>query len=254
MPRRNSIIVAVGQMYAYLNAIKKELYAEYFGLEGGIGYMQIDWNIVSSVIAMIIAVISLIFSGVQIYLSNKQCMFDRRLKVFMLVQGLMALCREYLDGILKERNYEPEPSVDTMFANLTNNSYLESMENAIEHPLQSPFQQEFLRRREELRKMAMECELIFKGKEKLAYSEFVRAYEKTLEVMYRYKIVADKMEEENKKHRLTDEALINICGEEPVRHELYYALEALKTAYEAAAQKNAQRKIRKQITLKFWIM
>lgn len=216
--------------------------------------MQIDWNIVSSVIAMIIAVISLIFSGVQIYLSNKQCMFDRRLKVYMLVQGLIDLCREYLNGILTERNNGPEPSVDTMFANLTNNSYLERMANAIEHPLQSPFQQDFLRRREELRKMAMECELIFKGKEKLVYSEFVRAYETTLMAMYRYKIVVDKMEKENKKHQTTDEALINMCGEKSVRHDLYDALEALKTAYEAAAQKNVQRKIRKQITLKFWFM
>lgn len=216
--------------------------------------MQIDWNIVSSVIAMIIAVISLIFSGVQIYLSNKQCMFDRRLKVYMLVQGLIDLCREYLNGILTERNNGPEPSVDTMFANLTNNSYLERMANAIEHPLQSPFQQDFLRRREELRKMAMECELIFKGKETLAYSEFVRAYEKTLEVMYRYKMVIDKMEETSNKYHMTEEALINICREKPARHKLYDALEALKTAYEAAVQKNVQRKIRKQITLKSWFM
>lgn len=33
MFHRNSIIVAMKQMYAYLNAIKKELYAEYFGLD-----------------------------------------------------------------------------------------------------------------------------------------------------------------------------------------------------------------------------
>lgn len=216
--------------------------------------MQIDWNIVSSVIAMMIAVISLIFSGVQIYLSNKQCLFDRRLKVYMLVQGLMDLCRDYLDGILTERNNGPEPSVDTMFANLTNNSYLESMANAIEHPLQSLFQQDFLRKREELRKMAMECELIFKGKEAGVYGCFVRTYENTLVAMYRYKIVIDKMEETNNKHRMTEEALVNICGEEQVRHKLYDALEALKTAYDAAEQEEVERKIRKQITLKFWFM
>lgn len=213
-----------------------------------------DWNFWCSIITAGAALSALFISCKQMALSNKQCLFERRLKAYMLVQGMIDLCREYLDGILKERNYGPEPSVDTMFANLTNNSYLESMANAIEHPLQSPFQQDFLRRREELRKMAMECELIFKGKEKLAYSEFVRAYEKTLKVMYRYKIVADKMEEENKKHRLSDEALINMCGEKTVRHDLYDALDALKTAYEAAAQENVQRKIRKQITLKFWFM
>ena len=66
--------------------------------------------------------------------------------------------------------------------------------------------------------------------------------------------VIDKMEEINNKHRMTEEALINMCGEKPVRYDLYDALEALKTAYEAAAQENVERNIRKQITLKFWFM
>lgn len=216
--------------------------------------MRVDVNIVWSGITAIAAIIALFISCKQMALSNKQCLFERRLKAYMLVQGLIDLCREYLDGILAERNNGPEPSVDSMFANLTNNSYLESMANAIEHPLQSPFHQDFLKKREELRKVAMECELIFKGKETLTYSVFVRAYEKTLAVMYRYKMVIDKMEEINNKHHMTEEALINICGEKPVRHDLYDALDALKTAYEAAVQKNVQRKIRKQITLKSWFM
>ncbi|MEE1378717.1 MAG: hypothetical protein UF438_08430 [Oribacterium sp.] len=213
-----------------------------------------DWNFWCSIITAGVALCALLISCQQMALSNKQCLFERRLKAYMLVQGMIDLCREYLDSILAERNNGPEPSVDSMFANLTNNSYLESMANAIEHPLQSPFHQDLLRRREELRKMAMECELIFKGKETLAYSEFVRAYEKTLEVMYRYKMVIDKMEETNNKHHMTEEVLINICGEKPARHKLYDALEALKTAYEAAVQKNVQRKVRKQITLKSWFM
>ena len=213
-----------------------------------------DWNFWCSIITAGAALIALFISCKQMALSNKQCLFDRRLKVYMLVQGLMALCREYLNGILTERNNGPEYSVGSMFANLTNNSYLESMENAIEHPLQSPFQQDFLRQREELRKVAMECELMFKGKEAGVYGDFVRAYEKTLAAMYRYKIVIDKMEETNNKHRMTEDALVNICREEPVRHELYETLEALKVAYDAAEQENVQRKIRKQITLKFWFM
>lgn len=213
-----------------------------------------DWNFWCSIITAGVALIALFISCKQMALSNKQCLFERRLKAYMLVQGMMDLCREYLNGILTERNNGPEPSVDTMFGYLTNNSYLESMANAIEHPVQSPYHQDFLRKREELRKVVMECELIFKGKEILIYSAFVRAYEKTLEVMYRYKMVIDKMEETNNKHHMTEEALINICGEKPVRHELYDALEALKTAYDVAAQKKVERKIRKQITLKSWFM
>lgn len=213
-----------------------------------------DWNFWCSIITAGVALIALFISCKQMALSNKQCLFERRLKAYMLVQGMMGLCREYLNGILMERNNGPEYCVGFIFTNLTNNSYLESMANAIEHPLQSPFHQDFLRRREELRKMAMECELIFKGKEAGSYGNFVRAYEKTLAAMYRYKIVIDKMKETNNKHRMTEEALINMCGEKPVRYDLYDALDALKTAYEAAAQENVQRKIWKQITLKFWFM
>lgn len=124
-----------------------------------------DWNFWCSIITAGVALIALFISCKQMALSNKQCLFERRLKAYMLVQGMMNLCREYLNGILTERNNGPEYSVGFIFANLTNNSYLESMAKAIEHPLQSPFHQDFLRRREELRKMAMECELIFKGKE-----------------------------------------------------------------------------------------
>lgn len=213
-----------------------------------------DWNFWCSIITAGVALCALLISCKQMALSNKQCLFERRLKAYMLVQGMMDLCREDLDGILREKNNGPEPSVDSMFANLTNNTYLESMANAIEHPLQSPYHQDFLKKREELRKVAMECELIFKGKETLAYSVFVRAYEKTLAVMYRYKMVIDKMEETNNKHHMTEEALINICGEEPVRHELYDALEALKIAYDVATQGEVERKIRKQINLKSWSM
>lgn len=213
-----------------------------------------DWNFWCSIITAGVALCALFISCQQMALSNKQCLFKRRLKVYMLVQGMIDLCQEYLDSILAERNNGPEPSVDFMFANLTNNSYFESLANAIEHPLQTPFHQDFLRRREELRKMAMECELIFKGKETLAYSEFVRAYEKTLAVMHKYKIVIDKMEETNNKHHMTEEALINICGEKPARHKLYDTLEELKIAYDVAVQKKVERKIRKQITLKSWFM
>lgn len=112
-----------------------------------------DWNFWCSIITAGVALIALFISCKQMALSNKQCLFERRLKAYMLVQGLIDLCREYLDGILTGRNNGPEPSVDTMFGYLTNNSYLESMANAIEHPLrsflESPFHQDFLRSCEE---------------------------------------------------------------------------------------------------------
>lgn len=210
-----------------------------------------NWSFWCSVITTIATIFALIISCSQIALSNKQSLFDRRLKAYMLVQGLIVLCKEYLDEILmEERTSKPVYSIDFIFAEMTNNSYMESQADAIKHPLQVPYHQNFLRKREELRSLAMELELIFEGQEALLYSNFIRAYEKTLAAMYRYKIVIDNMEKENQKSPKNEEALSNICGEKPIRQKLYGALDNLKTAYDAITQSKAEGKIKQQITLK----
>lgn len=210
-----------------------------------------SWSFWCSVITTIATILALIISCSQIALSNKQSLFDRRLKAYMLVQGLIVLCKEYLDEILmEERTSKPVYSIDSFFAGMTNNSYMESQADAIKHPLQVPYHQNFLRKREELRSLAMELEFIFEGQEALLYSNFIRAYEKTLAAMYRYKIVIDNMEKENQKSPKNEEALSNICGEKPIRQKLYGALDNLKTAYDAITQSKVEGKIKQQITLK----
>lgn len=210
-----------------------------------------NWSFWCSIITTIATIFALIISCSQIALSNKQSLFDRRLKAYMLVQGLIVLCKEYLDEILmEERTSKPVYSIDSIFAGMTNNSYMESQADAIKHPLQVPFHQNFLRKREELRSLAMEFEFIFKGPEVSSYSNFIRAYENTLAAMYRYKIVIDNMEKENQKSPKNEEALSNICGEKPIRQKLYGALDNLKTAYDAITQSKAEGKIKQQITLK----
>ena len=169
----------------------------------------------------------------------------------MLVQGLIVLCKEYLDAILlEERTSKPVYSIDSIFAGMTNNSYMESQADAIKNPLQAPYHQNFLRKREELRSLAMEFEFIFKGPEVSSYSNFIRAYENTLMEMYRYKMVIDNMEKENQKSPKNEEALSNICGEKTIRQNLYGALDELKTAYDAVTQSKVEGKIKKQIDLK----
>ena len=115
-----------------------------------------NWSFWCSVITPIATIFALIISCSQIALSNKQSLFDRRLKAYMLVQGLIGLCKEYLDAILRERTSKPVYSIDSIFAEITNNSYMESQADAIKNPLQAPYHQNFLRKREELRSLAME--------------------------------------------------------------------------------------------------
>ena len=143
-----------------------------------------DWNFGLSIITAITAIGSLGLSSHQMRLSNKQNLFDRRLKAYMLANGLISLCEENYKWLSEKRKTEPQWANAYIFMLITNNTYMESQVDAIDHPLEQPFHKEFLRKREELRNTAMEVELIFKGEVALTYSEFLRAYESVLATMY----------------------------------------------------------------------
>ena len=104
-------------------------------------------------------------------------------------------------------------------------------------------------KREELRNMAMEFELIFKGNVTSLYSNFLRDYESVLAVMYQYQIIIKKMEEENGKHPNTSEVLSKMFSEEEYRDRLYDALGKLKASYDAVSQEKNDKQLRKQLTL-----
>ncbi len=203
-----------------------------------------DWNFWCTVMTSVAAVIAICVSVHQIRLSNKQQLFDRRLKAYMLANGLISLCKENYMWLSAKRENTPQFANDYVFIWLTNNTYMESQADAIEHPLEQPFHKEFLRKREELRNTAMEIELIFKGKAALAYSNFLRTYEAALAVMYQYQIIIDKMRKENEKHPMTIEG-----SEEKYRDNLYDALAKLRKAYDAVTQDQVEKQMKKQLKL-----
>ena len=184
-----------------------------------------DWNFWCSIITALVAIVALFLSIHQIKLSNKQSLFDRRLKAYMLANGLISLCKDNYKWISEERA------------------------DAIDHPLEQPFHKEFLRKREELRNSAMEVELIFRGEAALTYSEFLRAYESALATMYQYQIIIDKMMKENEKHPMTLEKAGKMFSEENYRNNLYNALEKLKKTYDVAIQDNIKKQMEKQLRL-----
>lgn len=53
-----------------------------------------DWNLLCSIITALVAIVALFLSFYQITLSNKQNLFDRRLKAYMLVNGLVSICKD----------------------------------------------------------------------------------------------------------------------------------------------------------------
>lgn len=208
-----------------------------------------DWNFWCTVMTSIAAFIAIYLSVRQMQISNKQQLFDRRLKAYMLVNGIISLCKKNYMWLSEKREAKPQLANDLVFMWLTNNTYMESQAKAIQQPLEQPFHNEFLKKLEELRSMAMEFELIFKGDIALQYSNFLRDYEKTLAVMYQYQIIIKKINEENRKHPRSLEELSQMFPEEEYRDSLYKALDKLRESYDVVAQEKVEKKLRKQIAL-----
>lgn len=208
-----------------------------------------DWNFWCTVMTSVASVIALCVSVHQIRLSNKQQLFDRRLKAYMMANSIISLCKENYVFLSEKRKAEPQFANDLVFVWLTNNTYMEGQAEAIEHPLEQPFHKELLKKREELRNMAMEFEFIFKGNVASLYGNFLRDYENALAVMYQYEIIIRKMKEENEKYPNTSEVLSKMFSEEEYRDRLYDALGKLKASYDAVSQEKNDKQLRKQLTL-----
>ena len=66
-------------------------------------FMLKDWNFLFSIVTAITAIGALVLSIRQMRLSNKQNLFDRRLKAYMLANGLISLCEENYNWLLEKR-------------------------------------------------------------------------------------------------------------------------------------------------------
>lgn len=212
--------------------------------------MLLDWNFWLSLITASVAVIALLQTAHQTKVGNKQHLFDRRLKAYMLAKGLVNLCKENYTQLQSKEDDNPLFANDLIFVWLTNNTYMEQQAGAIKHPLEQPYHVEFLKKCEELKELAEELQLYFNGKAAMQYSDFVSAYRNTLFSMYQYQITLCNMQEANKDHTMTLNE-VQKCIDEPThRKELYAALDNLKIAYDMLISENVEKKLRKQLTLR----
>lgn len=207
--------------------------------------MKIDWNFVLSVITVIIAVIALKQTSTQIRISNKQFLYEKRLKIYMIVSGLMSLCSNNLRILGKYQ--EPEHSNDLNFIYMTNNTYLEEYADAIKNVLSDPYHKKFLKKIEELETIATEATLVFDKKYSDTISRFVNAYKEVLFKMYQYQILMDNIGKENEKHPTEFVILAERFGEEEHRKEVRASIEELERYYNEMLV--IGDKIKKQIKL-----
>lgn len=209
--------------------------------------MLYDWNFWFSVITALVAILALALTFIQIRLSNKQSLFDRRLECYLKIDGLIQLYVVNKKTLEKNRQNEPIFAVNLEFLWLTNNTYLEDVSEAIKNPLENPGHKKFLIKCEEIKKLAIEAELVFKGKESQYISSFIRAYEQLLFKMYQYQIILGKLREYAEQYHSTLEDAQKRIDESSHRNSLLETYTELKTTYLQVEKNNAIKKLKKQI-------
>lgn len=140
--------------------------------------------------------VAISISVIQIIISNKQHLFERRLKNFLIIKALISLfeCnRKYL----QEDRCEPIFAYDLIFSWLTNNTYLSDITAVISNQLKQEYQKSFLIKLEDLEEVATENEYIFPNSINKSTARFTRAYKELLHKFYKYAVCWNSIEELN---------------------------------------------------------
>ena len=211
--------------------------------------MFINWNFLFSTITGLAAIIALVLTFIQIRLSNKQSLFQKRLDCYLKIDSLINLYKTNRKLLEINRLDEPLFEVESEFLWLTNNTYLEEVGEAIITPLEKPVHKKFLIKCEELEKLSVETELVFAGKEVEDISSFISGYRQLLVKMYQYQICLKKMHEYSEQFSATLDKAEEAVKELNFRKELLNAFEEIKKAYSQVFRNNGMNKIKKQIKL-----
>ena len=206
--------------------------------------MDIDWNMVLSIITVGTALLALYQTQKQIKLSNKQNLFDSRVENYLIADGLIKLYEENCRLFSDKTNLTG--AIDYKFNLMINNSFLENIASVMKKPLSNPEQKVFLTKLEEIKSIAMKIKLLFNGKSAENLGDFVDCYGRLLFVMYQYQILNNHMTEASQKENLTKEEVEDKFNEKILASKLEATFNDLRNSYE----KLDNDKIRKEIKLK----
>lgn len=200
-----------------------------------------------AIITALIAIIALFQTKTQIKISNKQYLFERRLKNFSVISGMIKLFEDN-KYLLEDDHKKDEPiDVDFVFYGLINNSYLEDLHFVIEKPLEQPYHNDFLIKLEEISSVSKEIGFMYNGFDDV--SNFISKYKNVLHAIYKYKNLQNEMVKTAQtfnKDYVQSQKLVN----EPFhREKLLDAYKQLLDSYRTMTKKQSIRKMQKQIKL-----
>ncbi|MEY8662732.1 hypothetical protein AALT52_07515 [Ligilactobacillus faecis] len=207
-----------------------------------------DWEMILSGVTAVTAIIGIWLTGIQICKSNKQALFEKRVKYMVIVSGLVKLYKDNREGILKDINDKNSPdfSNDIKFCYLTNNTYLSTISNVIQHPKDDSIRKNFLTTLEDMEKLSWKIKLSFKRKASRLVGDFVYQYQETLRKMYGYQLVLNKIDKcDNKEHKKLEEWQEE-TGEPKFKKEIWEEYGKLEDAYNKLVKNKSMKKLKKQ--------
>jgi hypothetical protein len=205
-----------------------------------------DWF---SIFTAVVAIIAIIQTQQQIKLSNKQHLFDKRLEIYLIAEGLIQLFRSNSALIEKTLKDESILAVDYLFSLMTNNAYLEQSTVVIGNTLKEPYHKGFLIKLEDIKDNATKIRLLLSGNTADVLGDFIFSYQELLYAMYQYQIYLDKMKEACKEIKSSSMDTQFKAGEREMRIILQSTFDNLTQAYSKLKEKNVYEQIKKQIKL-----
>lgn len=203
---------------------------------------------VFSIITAIIAIISLIFAGIQIKMSNKQHLFDKRVNSYIKSKGILELYNLNKNLLSVDNRKDEAIVVDMQFICLTNNSFLKDITEIIEYPNNNDLHTKFLLKLEEIKEISEKVKFLFNGEKGIILSDFIFQYEELLLGLYKYQLIQNMMINNNFSKKDYAE-LQKIYGESSHREKLYKCYNNIEKSYKTLCETNTIKKIEQAIKL-----
>lgn len=208
-------------------------------------------NIISTIIPIGISIIAIILTLIQISLSNKQALLDRRIYAYIKFKGLYELWERYGEQFFDYDRDEVFWCNRIAFVWLTNNGFLYGITSVIETLMEDDgIHKKFLLKLEELEILNEEISFIFKNKNKVTVSLFVKKYCELLRIMTQYQDCI------NKAQKLTNdfpneepEEVLKTVKEEERRKELFAKYEEVNKEFMKIRKGNLLKKMKHEINL-----
>lgn len=204
-------------------------------------------TIVFSIVTAVTAIIGIFMSRWQIRNSNKQSLFDKRLQIFLFVNGLSNLLHDTPELLREKEHIRMANQLD--FQMLTNNTELSNITSAIQHLEDSDKHNAFLKELELFKIREQTAKFIFKDPTAAVLSNFIQSYRELLLSTYQYEILLDDISHDSKQFGWTLKEAASQLSEETRRVELNKKINALNQNFHAYESDTMQRKIKKQINL-----